>query len=63
MCCGKNITPTPIVRKFLMAKAWYFANFSGFYVIGKYYNKVTGIAIQCEDVPLRWENKTNLSKN
>jgi len=55
----KNITPHPVVRKSLMAKTWYTRNFSGFYVNGKSYYKLTGIAtyIHYKDVSLQWENK------
>jgi len=44
-----------------MAKTWYPTNFSGFYVNGKSYYKLTGIAIglQYKDVSLRWENEKN----
>jgi len=38
-------------------------NFSGFYVNGKSYYKLTGIAIQYKDVSLRWKNKKKLSTN
>jgi len=33
--------------------------FSGFYVNGTSYYKLTGIAIHYKDVSLQWENKTN----
>ena len=58
MCCGK-ISLSIFVRKSFMAKTWYPTNFSGFYVNGKSYYKLTGIAIQYKDVSLRWENKKN----
>jgi len=36
---------------------WYPTNFSGFYVNGESYYKLTGIAIHYKDVSLRWANK------
>jgi len=45
-----------------MAKSWYPTNFSGLYVNGKSYYKLTGIAIYYKDVSLQWGNKTNLAK-
>ena len=63
----KNITPHLCRQKSLMAKTWYPTNFSGFYVNGKSYYKLTGIArpigLHYKDVSLRWENKKKLSKN
>jgi len=37
----RNIAPTSVARKSLMAKTWYPTNFSGFYVNGKSYYKLT----------------------
>jgi len=62
MCCEKIELPTSVVRKSLMAKTWYPTNFSGFYVNGKSYCKLTGIAIHYKDVSLRWANKRNWAK-
>src|SRR6218665_3181876 len=45
MCCEKIELPTSVVRKSLMAKTWYPTNFSGFYVNGKSYYKLTGLLI------------------
>jgi len=47
-----------------MDKTWYFTNFSGFYVNGKSYYKLTGIAIgqQYKDVSLQWRNEKKLGK-
>jgi len=49
----KNITPHPSCQPPLMAKTWYLANFSGFYVNGNSYHKLTGIVIHYKDVSLR----------
>src|SRR6218665_2276580 len=57
MCCGKIKLPTSVVRKSLMAKTWYPTSFSGFYVNGKSYHKLTGVAMEYKDVSLQWENK------
>src|SRR6218665_1279529 len=62
MCCGKIKLPTSVVRKSLMAKTWYPTIFSGFYVNGKSYYKLTGIAIHYKDVSLRWANKKHCAK-
>jgi len=53
----ENLTPHPVVRKYLMAKTWYPTNCSGFYVNGKSFYKLTDIAIHYNDVSLRLENK------
>jgi len=47
----------------LMAKDLYSTNIFRFYVNGKSYYKLTGIAIHYKDVSLRWENKIKLCKN
>jgi len=52
----EKYTPTPVVRKSLMANTWYPTNFSGFKANGTSYYKLTGIGIHYKDVPLRWTN-------
>jgi len=39
-----------------MAKTWHPTDFSGFYLNGMYYYKLTGIAIHYKGVSLRLEN-------
>ena len=41
----KNIARHPFCQPTLMAKTWYPTNFSGFYVSGKSYYKLTDTAI------------------
>jgi len=45
-----------------MAKTWYPTKVSGFYVNGKSYYKLTGIAVHYKDTSLRWENNNKFEK-
>ena len=49
----KYIAPHPFCQPFLIPKTWYLTNFSGFYVYGNSYHKLTGIVIHYKDVSLR----------